>query len=435
MGISDQKWFLKISELTLSPIEKVYSLSIHMSYLGLCDLTFNSGLNSTELLEKREKFHIVCSSNCSFESDAWGRSNLPHPSTCCCFLVSGYIAGWIEQSFGISVTCIEKTCRISKSPTCEFIVCYTHNADLFLTDTTKDSISAKIHKYSTFQAIYTGTQDLLEIFSRPYGTPPPERLNAASRTYSKERGNRDSGKSISPPPRPTQPCIEEIHEPLSKLARRKSFDSPRYQELQGKKKEKKKSLKRKQSKDQFPKRKSTKPNTIQRTITSTISPTHHPLTSSQEFPEIIHRRLLSEPYSNEIRSLNMPNSPGEEEHQLSSPETNLTEETDQKRKSKKKKNSSIRKNSKKYQSSTLEKRTISFNYQSNEKTSHPSSPTKMDSPPLKYCSTEKLNIHNIHMSEPDDVQLVLSKSKKRISKKIRGSVLLTSDNPKKPSNS
>jgi len=373
--------------------------------LGLGDLTFIRGLNSTELLEKREKFSIVCSSNCSFESDAWSKSNLPNPSTCC-FLLSGYIAGWVEQSLGISITCVETACRLSKSPSCQFLISHTHHTEPLLTDINKDNICVKIHKYSSFQAIYNGNQDVAEILYRPYPTDkiiqPRNSARSKDTLYHIAHRSQQSPKSISPPPRKT--------DSRAKLLRHNSFDSPRYQQLQGKKKEKKKSLKRKQSKE-FIKRKSSKnANTLARTITAGN------VVTNPDILEARHQRVPSEPSTHEnIKSLVQSN------HEDENHSPDMPEETD-KRKSRKKKVPLKKKESQK--NKIMEKKRPTEDIKQNSQP-QPISPCKTESPPLRYSSTDKVT--NL---DPDDT---LSKSKKRISKRIRlgSSTIMTQETKEK----
>jgi hypothetical protein len=207
IGTSDQKWFMKIVDLNLNAIEKAQALPVNMAYLGLCDLNFTDGLSSSEFSEKREKFEITCIANGSFESDSWIRSNYPFSSHTCCYLLAGYIAGWLELSFGVPVTCIERACRISKSPTCEFFITYTHNtAALFPSDVKEYPFSTQIHRFATFQSLYNNTPDFPDLNRLEKSRKSPTRTGTRARsTDSRNANRRRSGqsppKSTSPPPR------------------------------------------------------------------------------------------------------------------------------------------------------------------------------------------------------------------------------------------
>lgn len=268
----------------------------------------------------------------------------------------------------------------------------------------------KIHHYSSFQAIYAGIPDLSDILST---TPLPRNSPDKNRRSVSKLSSRESFKSISPRSRLTE--IEENHNlPSTRFSRRKSFDSPRYQELQGH--NTKRTYKRKQSAKETEHINKSPKSHFHRTTTAVSS-----LYQSTEHEPNSHRRIPSD----DLRSLLQAT--GEEDNNLlNSPEALNNEENDKRRSRKKKTN--FRKNSTK-KHGLLEKKISTYN---TERPSQPASPIKgggSDSPPQKLCSTDKI--------ETDDLNLFLTKSKKRSSRKPRTNLNLLSPDSKekKQSNS
>eukprot|EP01124_Arcella_intermedia_P034880 TRINITY_DN8731_c0_g2_i1.p1 TRINITY_DN8731_c0_g2~~TRINITY_DN8731_c0_g2_i1.p1 ORF type:complete len:881 (+),score=243.33 TRINITY_DN8731_c0_g2_i1:314-2644(+) len=239
MGITDSKWFFKLLEGNYNPIQKLAALPLNLSYFGWCDLKFTEGFSTNEILEKKEKFKILCTANTTFESDSWLHSEFQFTGPCICFLLSGYISGWVELSFGFPVVCVEQCCRFSKSHYCEFVIAHPSFSGFTIPENLKDTPSIKIHSYALFQSIFLTVPDFQAATKAIGGEKSIGKIRGrANRSRSIDvTGNRIQPETPSPRRKNSaSPISSPITTAISeeRPRRRNSFDSPRYQISEGK---------------------------------------------------------------------------------------------------------------------------------------------------------------------------------------------------------
>uniref|UniRef100_A0A6B2KWY3 Protein kinase domain-containing protein n=1 Tax=Arcella intermedia TaxID=1963864 RepID=A0A6B2KWY3_9EUKA len=152
------KWFMEITRLGDDVIERALSLPVNLAYLGWCDLHFVNMSEMQELSKSKENFSITITSETAYEATSikrWLQNNSSkYKPKCCCFVLSGYIAGWFESCFGISCKCIETECRLNDA-NCTFFVY--HNNKLI--PKTKDPSSIEIIRYTSIVSLSGSSEE------------------------------------------------------------------------------------------------------------------------------------------------------------------------------------------------------------------------------------------------------------------------------------
>lgn len=116
IGMSDAKNFYTKMNLT-DPISKLSAGPVHFAYSGWASVDILP--ESTPSID--ENYYLVYNHPYSFEADSWIRSGKKSELPVCS-MNAGYSSGWCEESFGISLTAVEVTCRGKGDKHCTFIM-------------------------------------------------------------------------------------------------------------------------------------------------------------------------------------------------------------------------------------------------------------------------------------------------------------------------
>ena len=116
LGLEDAKQFHKKMNVT-EPIEKLSAGPVHFAYSGWAFVDILPESNPSPDENYFLKYHHPY----SFEADSWMKSGVKsdHPV---CIMNAAYSSGWCEESFGISLTAVEITCKAKGDDNCTFIM-------------------------------------------------------------------------------------------------------------------------------------------------------------------------------------------------------------------------------------------------------------------------------------------------------------------------
>lgn len=120
LGKSDAAAFHAATGVT-DPISRLSAGPVHFAYTGWAFVDILPESRPTP----DDDFHLVYRHPYSFEADAWLRAGRPTRQPVC-IMNAGYSAGWCAQSFGLSLTAVEVTCRARGDEACTFIMAPPH---------------------------------------------------------------------------------------------------------------------------------------------------------------------------------------------------------------------------------------------------------------------------------------------------------------------
>ncbi len=125
LGVSDAKAFHDKMDLK-TPIEKLSAGPVHFAYSGWAKVNIIEGNPTTD-----DNYYLKFSHPYSFESNSWMEKGLKSELPVC-IMNSGYSSGWCEESFGISLTTVEITCKACGDDECVFIMAPPHKIQNYL---------------------------------------------------------------------------------------------------------------------------------------------------------------------------------------------------------------------------------------------------------------------------------------------------------------
>lgn len=137
IGLEDAKNFHKRMKLK-DPIAKLSAGPVHFAY---------SGWAYVDILPESkpspdENFFLKYNHPFSFEADSWIRAGKKSTEPVC-IMNAGYSSGWCEQSFGLSLTAVEITCKAKGDKNCTFIMAPPHKIESYLGKQNKKSTAKK----------------------------------------------------------------------------------------------------------------------------------------------------------------------------------------------------------------------------------------------------------------------------------------------------
>lgn len=109
------------------PIEKLSVGPIYFSHTGWAFVEISEESNPTP----DENFFLKYKHPYSFEADAWLKAGKKSKEPVC-VMNAAYSSGWCSQSFGISLTAVEVTCKAKGDKDCTFIMAQPHKIKQFL---------------------------------------------------------------------------------------------------------------------------------------------------------------------------------------------------------------------------------------------------------------------------------------------------------------
>ena len=123
IGLEDARQF-HISMGLKDPISKLSAGPVHFAYTGWAyvDILPESSPSPDD------NFYLKYNHPYSFEADSWIKSGIKS-SQPVCIMNAGYSSGWCEESFGISLTAVEITCRARGDEACTFIMAPPHRIE------------------------------------------------------------------------------------------------------------------------------------------------------------------------------------------------------------------------------------------------------------------------------------------------------------------
>lgn len=127
IGKEDAKNFHKRMNLT-DPVEKLSAGPVHFAYTGWAYVDILEESNPSP----DDSFYLKYHHPFSFEADSYlkrkKRSDRP-----VCIMNAAYSSGWCEESFGMSLTAVEVSCRAKGDDTCTFIMAPPHKITDYVT--------------------------------------------------------------------------------------------------------------------------------------------------------------------------------------------------------------------------------------------------------------------------------------------------------------
>ncbi|MBL4624810.1 MAG: hypothetical protein JKY42_06685, partial [Flavobacteriales bacterium] len=133
LGLEDAKQFHKKMGVT-EPIEKLSAGPVHFAYSGWAFVDILPESNPSPDDNYFLKYHHPY----SFEADSWMKSGVKsdHPV---CIMNAAYSSGWCEESFGISLTAVEITCKAKGDENCTFIMAPPHRIQGYIDQEVPDA--------------------------------------------------------------------------------------------------------------------------------------------------------------------------------------------------------------------------------------------------------------------------------------------------------
>ena len=123
IGLKDAKNFHEKMGL-VDPLSKLSAGPVHFAYSGWAFVD----LMDDSVPSPDENFYIHYQHPYSFEADSWIQAGV-QSKTPVCIMNSGYSSGWCEESFGISLTAVELSCRACGDERCTFIMAPPHKIE------------------------------------------------------------------------------------------------------------------------------------------------------------------------------------------------------------------------------------------------------------------------------------------------------------------
>ena len=135
IGMSDAKNFHSRMGVN-NPIEKLSAGPIHFAYSGWAYVEILPDSNPVP----DENYFLIYNHPYSFESDSWIRAG-KHSDLPVCIMNCGYSSGWCEESFGLSLTAVEITCKAKGDEHCTFIMAPPHKIPEYLEKYSKGKVT------------------------------------------------------------------------------------------------------------------------------------------------------------------------------------------------------------------------------------------------------------------------------------------------------
>ncbi len=126
IGLEDARNFHKKMKLK-DPISKLSAGPVHFAYSGWAFVDISPESKPSP----DENYFMKYNHPFSFEADSWLRAG-KKSKVPVCIMNSGYSSGWCEESFGISLTAVEISCRAKGDKHCTFIMAPPHKIGEYL---------------------------------------------------------------------------------------------------------------------------------------------------------------------------------------------------------------------------------------------------------------------------------------------------------------
>jgi len=141
IGMNDAQNFHKEMNLT-DPIEKLSAGPVHFAYSGWAFVDISPESKPVP----NDDYFLIYDHPYSFEAESWLKSG-QKPDTPICIMNAGYSSGWCEESFGISLTAVEISCKARGDDSCTFIMAPPHKIEEHLKRYKVKSSSYRKSKY------------------------------------------------------------------------------------------------------------------------------------------------------------------------------------------------------------------------------------------------------------------------------------------------
>lgn len=109
------------------PISKLSAGPVHFAYSGWAFVDILPESNPSP----NDNFYLKYHHPYSFEADSWVKSGKKSNKPVC-IMSAGYSSGWCEESFGISLTSVEISCRAKGDDNCTFIMAPPHKIEDYI---------------------------------------------------------------------------------------------------------------------------------------------------------------------------------------------------------------------------------------------------------------------------------------------------------------
>lgn len=152
IGMDDAKEFHKKMDLS-DPMAKLSAGPVHFAHTGWAFVNIHKNSNPAP----NDNFFLSYDHPHSFEADAWIKagkiSKFP-----VCIMNAGYSSGWCEESFGMSLTAVELSCRARGDDKCRFIMAPPHKIEDYLEE--KLDEKDRVHDIPSFLQRKTNEEKL-----------------------------------------------------------------------------------------------------------------------------------------------------------------------------------------------------------------------------------------------------------------------------------
>ncbi len=152
IGMDDAKEFHKKMDLS-DPMAKLSAGPVHFAHTGWAFVNIHENSNPAP----NDNFFLSYDHPHSFEADAWikagKKSKFP-----VCIMNAGYSSGWCEESFGMSLTAVEVSCRARGDDKCRFIMAPPHKIEDYLEE--KLDEKDRVHDIPSFLQRKTNEEKL-----------------------------------------------------------------------------------------------------------------------------------------------------------------------------------------------------------------------------------------------------------------------------------
>jgi len=144
IGMEDAKSFHKKMNLE-DPIAKLSAGPVHFAYSGWAYVDILPESNPSP----DENYFLKYNHPFSFEADSWIKKGVKSDFPVC-IMNSGYSSGWCEESFGLSLTAVEITCRAKGDENCTFIMAPPHKIEGYLKEEDLWSDTEQVYEVPSF---------------------------------------------------------------------------------------------------------------------------------------------------------------------------------------------------------------------------------------------------------------------------------------------
>lgn len=144
LGIEDAKNFTKKMGIT-DPVSKLSAGPVHFAYAGWAFVDILTESKPTP----DDNFFLKFNHPYSFESSSWIKTGKKSAFPVC-VMNAGYSSGWCEESFGLSLTAVEVSCRAKGDEHCTFIMAPPNRIHEYLTKEQQQGKSSAVYDVPMF---------------------------------------------------------------------------------------------------------------------------------------------------------------------------------------------------------------------------------------------------------------------------------------------